>query len=167
MKHLKAGLSDGKSPIPRLLDCGRSPYPFDAVADPDGMAAESFGCNTSNMFKTFLANRKSAPKMMKRVLTNSMVRKEAMFAAKHGAGNLLPSEFLIDEEGRLQDIMRATKSTEHMSTQRITDFLLVGAKEMYDSKNSISGIENRRATVDNGEDGKVDSSYQRRNSSVL
>ena len=82
VKHLKAGLTDGSSPIPRLLDCGRSPYPFDAVADPDGMAAESFGCNTSNMFKTFLANKKSAPKMMKRVLTNSMVRKEAMFAAK-------------------------------------------------------------------------------------
>ena len=62
-----------------------------------------------------------------------------------------------------------------MSTQRITDFLLVGAKEMYDSKNSLSGfksqpitVENRRATIDNdGEDGKVDSSLQRRNSSVL
>ena len=70
--------------------------------------------------------------------------------------------------------MRATKSTEHMSTQRITDFLLVGAKEMYDSKNSLSvfksqpiTVENRRATVDNGGDGKVDSSLQRRNSSVL
>ena len=83
VKHLKAGLTDESSPIPRLLDCAATTaYPFDAVADPNGVAAESFGCNTSNMFKTFLANRKSAPKMMKRVITNSMVRKEAMFAAK-------------------------------------------------------------------------------------
>jgi len=97
-------------------------------------------------------NIKSAPKMCKRLLTSSIVRKEAFFAAKvccprlqpsthlyftfslsmspfiivskHGAGNLLPSEFLIDEEGKLVDIMRATKSNEHMSAERISEFLL-------------------------------------------
>ena len=69
--------------------------------------------------------------------------------------------------------MRATKSTEHMSKERITDFLLMGAKEMYDSKNSLSGFKSRRITVecDGEEDGKVDSNSslqsQRRNSSVL
>ena len=62
-----------------------------------------------------------------------------------------------------------------MSKERITDFLLMGAKEMYDSKNSLSGFESRRITVDvecdSEEDGKGDSNSslpsQRRNSSVL
>ena len=68
-------------------------YPFDALADPDGRAAESFDCNTSSIFKTLKMNRKSAPKMCKRLLTSSMVRKEALFAARHGAGTYYLASF--------------------------------------------------------------------------
>ena len=132
MKHLRAGLMDGDSPIPKLLNCAEyEVYPFDALADPDGRAAENFGCNTSSLFKTFKMNGKSAPRMAKRLLTSSIVRKEAYFAAKHGAGNLLPSEFLVDKDGQLVDILRATKSNEHMSTDRISEFLIADAKAEY------------------------------------
>ena len=88
------------SPIPKLLDCAANEiFPLDALADPDGRAANSFGCNTSNLLKTLLINRKSEPKMCRRVLSDSLLRKEAMFAAKRGAGKLLPSEIMIDESG--------------------------------------------------------------------
>ena len=119
-------MTDCGSPIPKLLNCEQceTAYPFDALADPDGKAAESFDCNTSSLFKTFKMNRKSAPKMCKRLLTSSMVRKEAFFAARHGAGNLLPSEFLLDGRGKVVDIIRATKSNEHMSAERISKFVL-------------------------------------------
>ena len=82
---LKAGLTDPTSPIPKLLNCNCGPremYPFVALADPDGRAAEAFGCNTSSLIRTFKMNCKSAPKMCKRLLTSSIVRKEAFFAAK-------------------------------------------------------------------------------------
>ncbi len=82
---LKAGLTDPTSPIPKLLNCNCGPremYPFVALADPDGRAAEAFGCNTSSLIQTFKMNAKSAPKMCKRLLTSSIVRKEALFAAK-------------------------------------------------------------------------------------
>lgn len=140
VQHLQAGLTDCNSPIPKLLNCEQceTAYPFDALADPDGRAAESFDCNTSSIFKTLKMNRKSAPKMCKRLLTSSMVRKEALFAARHGAGNLLPSEFLIDGRGKVVDIMRATKSNEHMTSERISNFLLEGEmKKILSSSTSL------------------------------
>lgn len=147
VKHLRAGLMDGNSPIPKLLNCAENEvYPFDALADPDGRAAENFGCNTSSLFKTFKMNGKSAPKMAKRLLTSSIVRKEAYFAATHGAGNLLPSEFLVDKDGQLVDILRATKSNEHMSTDRISEFLIADAKAEYKKRRAQNDAPNPSLT---------------------
>ena len=46
------------------------------------------------------------------------------YLRRHGAGNLLPSEFLLDGRGKVVDIIRATKSNEHMSAERISKFVL-------------------------------------------
>ena len=91
-------------------------------------------------------NGKSAPKMAKRLLTSSIVRKEAYFAATHGAGNLLPSEFLVDKDGQLVDVMRATKSNEHMSTDRISEFLIADAKAEYKKRRAQNDAPNPSLT---------------------
>ena len=147
VKHLRAGLMDDNSLIPKLLNCAENEvYPFDALADPNGRAAENFGCNTSSIFKTFKMRFKSAPNLAKRCLTNSIVRKEAYFAATHGAGNVLPSEFLVDKDGQLVDIMRATKSFEHMSTDRISEFLIADAKAKYKKRRAQNDAPNPSLT---------------------
>ena len=67
--------------------------------------------------------------------------------SKHGAGNLLPSEFLIDEEGKLVDIMRATKSNEHMSAERISEFLLTSGNSWTSNKSEEYSMRRRKSTA--------------------
>ena len=128
VENLRAGLTSANSPIPKLALDESGAYPFVALADPQGHAASLFDCQRNTLLNTLRMNHKSIPTMCKNLCTNKLCRKEALFAARHGAGNLMPSEFLIDERGVLVDAMRATKSHAHFSTTRISRFLLLGER---------------------------------------
>ena len=58
-----------------------------------------------------------------------------------GAANLLPSEFLIDENGVVVDILRAKKASDTMALDRITNFLIASEKEKRSINNGgASGV---------------------------
>lgn len=119
--YLKRGLTEESAPIPHLSQ--GLVYPFVALADPHGEVAKAFEVERTFMLKQVIDNYRVVPGVM----ANRVVRKEHFFNAR-GAGNLLPSEFLIDENGVVVDVMRATKSKESMAVDRIKYFLLLGRR---------------------------------------
>lgn len=125
--YLKRGLTEESAPIQRLSH--GSAYPFVALADPHGEVASSFKVERTFMLKQVMDNYRVVPGVM----ANGVVRNEHFFNAR-GAGNLLPSEFLIDEDGFVVDVMRAMKSKEAMAIDRITHFLLLGRRHPSASK---------------------------------
>ena len=120
------GLATG--PIAELS--GGSSYPFTALADPDGSAASVFQIGSRASLLQFVDNYRILPKVMR----SPDALMEGLFNAK-GASSLLPSEFLIDENGILVDVLRAKRASEHLKMDRIKSFLLVGK---YNPTQSIS-----------------------------
>jgi len=117
IEELRKGLADSDAPIRRLSGIDINAYPFLALADPDGTAASKFKVDKKeglNM-NTFL----------KAMVTPSVFR-EVYLSGTKGGDTLLPSEFLIDENGVLVDVMRARKKRECMTMDRISSFLLFG-----------------------------------------
>ena len=116
VEYLKQGLQGSDAPIRRHtgLNSG-SCCPFLALADPDGNAAAIFRVHKqrSLMVRSFF----------KAIVTPSIFR-EIYLNGVRGGDTLLPSEFLIDEDGLLVDLLRARKKTESMALGRINDFLL-------------------------------------------
>ena len=122
VEYLKKGLAGSDAPIRRLS--GVHCYPFLALADPNGSAAS-----------TFKVDRKGDMKyraFLKAVVTPSIFR-EIYLNGVNGGDTLLPSEFLIDENGVLIDVMRAKKKSEFMTMERISSFLLLGKQHQHPS----------------------------------
>jgi len=116
---LRKGLADTNAPIRRLSGIDVNAYPFLALADPDGTAASTFKVDKKEVLKmnTFL-----------KAMVAPSVFREVYLSGVKGGDTLLPSEFLIDENGVLVDVMRARKKREFMTMDRITSFLLLGQK---------------------------------------
>mmetsp|Transcript_2547 Transcript_2547/g.3874 ORF Transcript_2547/g.3874 Transcript_2547/m.3874 type:complete len:215 (-) Transcript_2547:213-857(-) len=110
---LHDGLTNKNAPIPRL--CDGSLYPFLALADTDGEAATSFRLGNKSIIPT--------PRQIAFKAERRNYNKEKKFPPLP-LRNFLPAEFLIDENGVIVDILRATKATEFMAMERIQYFLL-------------------------------------------
>jgi len=119
IEQLRKGLADTNAPIRRLSGIDINAYPFTALADPDGAAASTFKVDKKEALKinTFL-----------KAMVAPSVFREVYLSGVKGGDTLLPSEFLIDENGVLVDVMRARKKRESMTMDRITSFLLLGQK---------------------------------------
>ena len=116
VEYLKQGLQGIDAPIRRHAGINSmSCCPFLALADPDGNAATTF-----RVHKQFSLKARS---FFKAIVTPSIFR-EIYLNGVRGGDTLLPSEFLIDEDGVLVDLLRARKKTESMALGRINDFLL-------------------------------------------
>lgn len=131
LEFLKKGLTDDDAPIPRLSETNI--YPFLALADPDGSVGSIFqikskgfmshGIDFGRDFRTLRRAHKSICSMF----PATSWREEFKFPA---SASMLPSEFLINEDGVLEDVLRAEKVIESMAhdMDRIVRFLLLGAK---------------------------------------
>jgi len=131
LDFLKKGLTDDDAPIPRLSNT--NVYPFLALADPDGSVGSIFqtkskgfishGIDFGRDFRTLTRAHRSFCSMF----SATSWREEFKFPA---STSMLPSEFLINEDGVLVDVLRAEKVIESMAhdMDRIVRFLLLGAK---------------------------------------
>jgi peroxiredoxin len=146
--YLKKGLTEGKAPIPRLTE--RSLYPFLALADPDGSAGSTFKVEDRGLIGTAIDSGKILGKLVSEYNTcNLFSMFSPMEVVKHfGGATMLPSEFLIDEEGILVDVLRTEKRMESMSMDRITEFLLFGARRVSAIRRTPNEKRGRRATTD-------------------
>lgn len=114
--HLKKGLASS-GPIAELS--GETRYPFIALADPNGSAASAFQVKSKGRLKRLVDNSCTIPKL----IFHPVVMREGFLK---GGISLLPSEFLIDENGVLVDVLRSKKEGEWMKMDRIKSFLLLG-----------------------------------------
>lgn len=150
MEHLRDGLEDENAPISHFIsqrtltgDGTGSGYPFIALADPDGTAASTYKVGSKSTFLFLL----DIPTYSKEVLSTAFWKKGVLKknteeeANTPGAANLLPSEFLIDENGVVVDILRAKKASDTMALDRITNFLIASEKEKrYINNGGASGV---------------------------
>lgn len=125
---LQKSLTSEDAPICRL--CNGVVYPFIPLADPDGKAADLFCVEHKSKILhmiDFLSVRRELMKYHNtRHISSSTSRLEKRSIP--GAGTILPSELLIDENGVLIDILRAHKNKDSMTMDRISYFLLFGQK---------------------------------------
>jgi len=117
--YLNKGLAGSDAPIRRNTGVFMNSYPFLALADPDGEAASTFKVDRKGSMKVI--------SFLNAVITPSIFREIYLNGVK-GGDTLLPSEFLIDENGVLVDILRAKSKRETMRMERISHFLLFGAQ---------------------------------------
>lgn len=117
VEYLKKGLDGSDAPIRHYSGVSVNCYPFLALADPNGKAASIFKVEKKGAMK-FVS-------FLKAIVTPSIFREIYTNGVK-GGDTLLPSEFLIDEDGILVDVLRARTKKETMPMERISSFLLIG-----------------------------------------
>ena len=125
--YLKKGLEEENAPIPRLsdYDC----YPFLPLADPDGSVASKYQIESKGLsshvadlyhdYSTLVGAHKSCTNL---VTLTGMKQELKHFSAAF----MLPSEFLIDENGVIVDVLRGQKAIDSMEMDRVSTFLLSG-----------------------------------------
>ena len=145
--YLGEGLGDG-GPIAHFIKeegagsgafrTGTS-YPFLALADPQGSAAATFKVESKGFF-WHVCDVPRFPRAVRKAIRTKEVADKSKDEAEHipGAANLLPSEFLIDEQGVLVDVMRSRKASDTMAADRITSFLLGKEKRSAKGKKGSS-----------------------------
>lgn len=91
----------------------RQPRPFRMVADPDGIAHQLFGLESSWMgkMKAMMLRLQALIRGMKMVGMRSM-----------STGNLMPADFLIDEEGNVVETYYGKDAGDHIPMERIELF---------------------------------------------
>jgi peroxiredoxin len=95
----------------------RQPRPFRMVADPDNTAHQHYGIESS-----FLGKLKA---MMLRM--PAMLRGMRMVGmAGMATGSLMPADFLIDEQGRLQEAYYGEDAGDHIPMERVELFAARG-----------------------------------------
>lgn len=115
VENLRQNMTDPNAAIRRYTHTDINTYPFLALADPGGLAASKFNVAKSEALKVI---------SLARSVITPLAHKELYLSGVKGGDTLLPSEFLIDENGVVIDVMRARKKKESMSMDRIDRFLL-------------------------------------------
>lgn len=95
----------------------RRPRPFRMVADPEGRAHEAFSVDTSmwGRFKAMLLHPVAMMKGMGMVGLRGMA-----------TGNLMPADFLIDEQGTVVETYYGADAGDHIPMERIELFAVRG-----------------------------------------
>lgn len=104
----------------------RQPRPFRMVADPEDSAHRIFGVERSFMGK-LIAMMRRLPAMMRGMREVGM--------AGMATGNLLPADFLIDEQGHVIETYYGRDAGDHIPIERIELFLARGLA----SRTTLSG----------------------------
>eukprot|EP00563_Minutocellus_polymorphus_P018038 CAMPEP_0197718852 /NCGR_PEP_ID=MMETSP1434-20131217/2839_1 /TAXON_ID=265543 /ORGANISM="Minutocellus polymorphus, Strain CCMP3303" /LENGTH=318 /DNA_ID=CAMNT_0043303543 /DNA_START=199 /DNA_END=1155 /DNA_ORIENTATION=+ len=92
-------------------------YPFHALADPDGAVSSLFRVGRRNLFgciKDALPFKHAVP-----IIRTAVVKGDNAKSA-----TMLPSEFLIDEQGIIVDLYRAKMLSETIPMERVNCFLI-------------------------------------------
>lgn len=96
----------------------RRPRPFRMVADPEGNAHAVFAVNTS-MWGKLKAMMFRMPAMMRGM---GMVGMRGM-----ATGNLMPADFLIDEQGTIVETYYGEDAGDHIPMARVESFAMRGS----------------------------------------
>jgi len=112
----------GREDIEKFI--AQRPRPFRMVADPEGNAHQAFAVSTS-MWGKLKAMMLRLPSMMKGM---GMVGMRGM-----ATGNLMPADFLIDENGTVVETYYGKDAGDHIPMERIELF-------------AVRGIASKRAT---------------------
>lgn len=110
-----AVFSSDEAQIRRFV--ARQPRPFRMVADPDDSAHRIFGVERSFMGK-LIAMMRRLPAMMRGMREVGM--------AGMATGNLLPADFLIDENGHVVETYYGRDAGDHIPIERIELFVARG-----------------------------------------
>jgi peroxiredoxin len=111
----------------------RQPRPFRMVADPQGTAYQQFGVNSSMWGKI----KAMIWRMQALIRGMGMVGMRGM-----ATGNLMPADFLIDEEGNVVETYYGQDAGDHIPMERIELFAVRGmASRQLDAANRVSGKE--------------------------
>jgi peroxiredoxin len=110
-----AVFSSDEAQIRRFV--ARQPRPFRMVADPDDSAHRIFGVERSFMGK-LLAMMRRLPAMIRGMREVGM--------AGMATGNLLPADFLIDEQGHVVETYYGRDAGDHIPIERIELFVARG-----------------------------------------
>lgn len=98
----------------------RRPRPFRMVADPEGNAHQAFSVNSS-MWGKLKAMMLRLPAMMRGMGGMGVVSVRGMVT-----GNLMPADFLIDEQGMVVETYYGEDAGDHIPMERIERFALRG-----------------------------------------
>jgi peroxiredoxin len=107
--------SSDESDIRKFI--ARQPRPFRMVADPDGRAHRAFGVDSSfwGKLKAMMLRMPAMLKGMRMVGLRGMM-----------TGNLMPADFLIDEQGRVVETFYGRDAGDHIPMERLELFVARG-----------------------------------------